>query len=231
MANCIAAYKMNDNAASTTVVDSRGLSNGTAQQNTSVLHTTGKVGGALTFNGSSDYVAITSPSQIDITAAPLSVFAWVYPAVSAVSGYVVCKNLSASSNIQYALYWNGTNFYVTCYLEGEIKTTSANGSVLAGQWSFVGFTWDGTSVKCFVDGSQSGNTGSYTGSLTSRAYCNIGRRETAATYFTGSLDNVMIFNKTLSAIEIAFLYNDGYGTEELPEEIAQEDELAQMWAW
>lgn len=53
-------WLMNDNAADATVVDSSGNNNnGTAQQNTSALHTTGKIDGALTFNGMNDYVKLT----------------------------------------------------------------------------------------------------------------------------------------------------------------------------
>ena len=49
ISNPVSHYKMNDNVTSTTVIDSMGVNNGTAQQNTSVLHTTGKIDGALSF--------------------------------------------------------------------------------------------------------------------------------------------------------------------------------------
>ncbi|MCK5591091.1 MAG: hypothetical protein KAI72_03970, partial [Candidatus Pacebacteria bacterium] len=52
----IAHWKMNDNAASTTVADAMGNHDAGAQQNTSVLTATGKVESALTFNGTTDYI-------------------------------------------------------------------------------------------------------------------------------------------------------------------------------
>ena len=62
-ANKVAHFKFDDNAASKVVVDEKGT-NGTAQQNTSVLHTDGRIGGALTFNGSLDYIPVTSRSRV-----------------------------------------------------------------------------------------------------------------------------------------------------------------------
>ena len=61
----IAHYPMNDNAASTTVLDTTGNHNGTSARNTnsSGFTTAGKLGPAghqaLTFNGTTDGVAIT----------------------------------------------------------------------------------------------------------------------------------------------------------------------------
>ena len=59
LSSCTGHWTMNDNAASTVVLDSSGLGhNGTAMRNTSILHTTGKIDGALTFNGTTDYVNV-----------------------------------------------------------------------------------------------------------------------------------------------------------------------------
>ena len=50
---------MDDNEANTVVIDSSDNGNhGTSQQNTDQLYTTGIIDGALTFNGSGDYVDV-----------------------------------------------------------------------------------------------------------------------------------------------------------------------------
>ena len=54
----IAHYKLNDNLATDVVIDETGNNNGTAQQNTEDISTVGKINGALTFNGSSDFINI-----------------------------------------------------------------------------------------------------------------------------------------------------------------------------
>ncbi|HEY7338162.1 MAG TPA: DUF2341 domain-containing protein, partial [Bryobacteraceae bacterium] len=59
-ANYQLVYHLADNAANTTVTDAANQLNGTSQANTSAKHATGKIGGALTFNGTSDYVQASS---------------------------------------------------------------------------------------------------------------------------------------------------------------------------
>jgi hypothetical protein len=76
--NLVAYYKMNDNADTTTVIDSKGYSNGTAQQNTSVLHTAGVAGEALTFNGTSDYVDVYNEMNKTFVGAFDSDFSFVF---------------------------------------------------------------------------------------------------------------------------------------------------------
>lgn|GEM_PF-3580107 len=56
----ILQYKMNDNAANTTVTDSIGTNTGTSIQNTSAMSTSGKINSGFSFNGSSDYVYSTT---------------------------------------------------------------------------------------------------------------------------------------------------------------------------
>jgi hypothetical protein len=44
LSSLVVHYKLYENADNTTVVDEKGLSNGIATRNTSLLHTTGKIG-------------------------------------------------------------------------------------------------------------------------------------------------------------------------------------------
>jgi hypothetical protein len=56
-ANCVARYKLDDCAITKTVLDSSGNGyHGTSVRNTSLMAIAGKVGGALSFNGTSDYI-------------------------------------------------------------------------------------------------------------------------------------------------------------------------------
>ncbi len=60
-------WTMDDNADNAIVLDSGVYANdGTAQQNTSVLHTTGIVDGALNFDGRSDYINCGDSSVFEI---------------------------------------------------------------------------------------------------------------------------------------------------------------------
>ena len=155
------------------------------------------------FDGTGDYIDIDAQSQIDITAAPLSIFAWIYPIGQ---GIIISKNLNSGATVQYHIYWNGGINTIVCDLEGGAgQVNSVIGSVTANKWYLAGTTWDGTNYKCFINGVQSGSTATYGGSLTSRANCSIGRN-VDSDYFEGSIGDVMIFNTTKTAEEAKSMY-------------------------
>jgi hypothetical protein len=58
---CVMQLKMNDIARSTAVIDSQGLVTAIAVRNTQVMSVEGKFGGALNFNGTSDYIDTGQP--------------------------------------------------------------------------------------------------------------------------------------------------------------------------
>ncbi len=160
-------------------------------------------------DGTDDYINIDPQSQIDITTAPLSIFTWIKPGTKVISGYIISKNLDGAGNVQYGLVWESWNndSNISATLEDGIKAQSAENSILSQQlWYFVGFTWDGTNVRCYVNGIQSGSTGTYGGSLTTRANCAIGRRAPDNIYFGGIADDVMVFNTAKTAEEVKSMY-------------------------
>jgi hypothetical protein len=83
-------WTMDDNADNAIVLDGSVYANhGTAQQNTSVLHTTGIVDGALTFNGTSDYINSGDSSVFDIID-EISIAAWI-KTTDGVNDYIMTK--------------------------------------------------------------------------------------------------------------------------------------------
>ena len=231
---CVAQYKMNDNdAESPTVTDSQGYSNGTAQQNTSLLHTNGKVGGALTFNGSSDYIDTNDAFESTLQDS-FSIAFWCKPTDGrpATSQYLLGINAS------------GVGFYTYIFHEstGKIQTLLWDA---AGAKTIYLLLQTGSAV--FVDGPPSswvfivavyGKSGSnvigdlYIDGLLKVSESKVGDFDPVFSAnlflgntnsgevdsFNGSLDNVMIFNKALDQDEIDFLYNSGAGTEKLREQ-------------
>ena len=55
--NLVSYYKLDENAANTTVADAHGSNTGTASTNTADLYTaTGKINSSFNFNGSTEYI-------------------------------------------------------------------------------------------------------------------------------------------------------------------------------
>jgi hypothetical protein len=209
---CLAQWKMNDNDANTTVIDSSGNGNdGTAQQSTSLLHTTGKINGALTFNGTSDYVDI---GPVVGTGAYTKV-AWIR--IDTDSGY---NNIVSSSTTSHA-FWVPASYSYTLRAghSGYWHYVIDSETMEADVWNHVAVTFDpdgdpnvgfGKMIlyKNGVQVDEAINVEIQTSSTTDY----IGRF-LSSYYFKGAIDNVMIFDGALTIEEIAALYNGGSGTE------------------
>lgn len=187
-------------------VDRSGKNNDVTWYNTTNANK--RYGNCKVLNGSSSYGTLVSSQSLDITSAPLSIFAWLKMDASAGDTYIFIKNTSAVTNIQYSLRYDTTNQRIFAGLESGVRGNSANNTVLkGGDWVFGGFVWDGTNVPHYINGKPSGTVGSYSGSLTSRTYTRIGRRETASGYFKGSIGELWLFNSLLSPQDVLDLYN------------------------
>jgi len=152
-----------------------------------------------TFNGSSDYVGISDNNILDITTAPLSIFAWCK--LSNSPGYCFCKNADSVATIQYGLFYDVTTTESRLLLEGVSRHVV---NIDLNKWQLVGFTWDGVTVKGYIDGVYQSES-SYSGTLTTRSNVNIGRRAIGA-YFGGDISKIFIFQKTLTLVNINNLF-------------------------
>ena len=168
----------------------------------------GKIDGALKFDGTNDYVNVPDSPSLAITNAPLSIFAWIKVEEGAnQTGWVIAKNSNAATNVQYGMFWRPTDNRMEVYLEGAVRARGATNSILPGNWYFVGFIWDGTDVKIYVNGVQSGSTKTYSGYLTNQPNFRIGRRESSSYHFFGIIDEARIYARALNQSEISNLYN------------------------
>lgn len=187
----VAHYKLNDNVASTAVVDELGDYDGVYKDgggaiNTSTGASTGVVNGALAFDGD---------EYVDVGAGPGS--------VKSVSFWV---NQADVAGVESLLDLNGADFVITSagvvtvsgfatailYIDGAVGTSGS--STITANWHHI-----------VVTASAAKNASDF----------DIGR--IGANYMEGLIDNVMLFDRVLSADEVLALYNAGSGTEQLGE--------------
>ncbi len=227
--NLVAHYKMNDNAANDTVIDSQGYSNGTAQQNTEDLTATGKVGGALSFNGSSDYVdtndLFLSTFQNDFT-----ISLWLKPTDGQPDGHkhIFGASIGASSIVILYHYTVGVvgTFYLGCTVDSvSLEVINTDSGFADGQETWhhvVGVIKQNTPTQAagflYFDGVPLASDTKDSCILANyNSYNNphIGAHNYAGMFsgFDGDIDNVMVFNKALTSDEITGLYNEGNGIE------------------
>jgi prepilin-type N-terminal cleavage/methylation domain-containing protein len=195
-------WKLNGNANS-----SVGSINGTVSNATTTTGQNGQADTAYAFNGSSSSISLPSNFNLGITGVSLSM--WVKP--TAASGSGAFMKISGAG---YGIGLGNTNFENTSpgtkivMLYEAVRWIPTTQDLGTG-WHHVVMVIDTSGTpSLYKDGTF---VGSYPGSNaimgTSPSY--IGYGQIAARYFDGSIDDVRIYSRVLSADEISTLYSGG----------------------
>lgn len=204
----IAWWKFDESSGST-ADDAVGSHNGTAYSTT---WTTGHVDGGLQFNGTDSRVEVPNASSLQLTSA-ISVAAWMrcdssssWPNGS-VTAPIVRKGTSEPCN--YAVHVaNGK--LTMCLDENDTAGAHGNTTLNVGQWYHLAATWDGSTVRLYVNGVLDNTPASKAAPVgTDTRLLNIGGRS-GGERFNGRLDDVRLYSRALTAGEVAALANAGH---------------------
>jgi len=194
-----------DEGTGTTAYDSVGSAHGTINGAT---WTTGKFGYALSFDGSDDYVSVSSfPSG---SYSQLTVEAWIYPRDK--EGKQVLINEQSGDTLWMNFDTNGSD-KLDIYLGDTTNKGyhSSNTAIARNTWSHVAFTYNDTTdeLKLYING-QLDRTITTSGMLNFDSSIVLGRRDYEnLEFFKGLIDEVAFYNRVLSAEEIRARYLDG----------------------
>jgi hypothetical protein len=190
--------------------DSSGHANhGTVAGATRAAGQTG-FGTALSFDGVNDWVTVADSATLDLTTG-LTIEAWVNPA--AINGWetVVLKERGVG-NLAYGFYAadgtaalggvDGPAGYAN--IGGVHRAVRRTAGLPLGAWTHVATTFDGATQRLYVNGVLAASR-AQTGSMTASASpLRIGGNNAwAGEFFQGLIDEVRVYNRALSAIEIA----------------------------
>jgi hypothetical protein len=174
----------------------------------------GKVGRALDFDGTDDYISIADSTSLNPTTA-YTVTGWVkFDSLASQYGILVMKS---GSEMQYRIYRDRTYFSVDAGAGAAIMVDSI---ISVNTWYHFAEVYDGSGsgntgrLKLYVDGVNQ-NLGTYAGTTvpasittgTNPVY--LGSHVGVSLFHDGSIDEVRIYNRALSATEVATLYNSG----------------------
>ena len=194
-----------------------------------LLYVDGKYGTALKFDGS-NYVEVADDPSLEPEYITLE--AWVRSGQTpGTHRYVVSKYLpeKSGSYSSYALYTGGTGglvFYIGNTSWVKFSSAVTEDKIWDGQWHHVAGTYDGKTIRLYVDGSPVGDDVSVTDTIyydaNTSGHLYIGSYNSSALRFIGDIDNVKIWNRALTEEEISTdLNGSGYTWEHRENEATQ----------
>lgn len=172
---------------------------------------------AFYFNGTNAYITVPyATSTATRPAAAITASAWAYVSsatlavtsnqkiFSTTESYGYNYVISSGNRVEAYLMINGTPYSV-----GVAET-----ALIANSWNFVAFTYDGATIRNYINGVQVASAAAtgYINHTTTTPFC-IGAEPNATTcsseYYLGSIDDVRVYDRALSSTEITQLYTGG----------------------
>ena len=188
----------------TTAADSSGNGNTGILVN-SPRWTTGKIGNAVTTTNG--YVNCGTGSSLDLAnGSAVSMCAWVNP--SSFPGGFEGIMAKRTGSYAYGINFNGGNFQV--YTSGGSGIQIFSYTLPLGVWTHICGIMSSSPTELYVNGALNATLGSGGGvqSNSSDPFV-IGQSGTVAEIFVGSIDDVRIYNRVLTAGDVAQLYKTG----------------------
>ena len=180
------------------------------------------------FDGVDDYINTNNTFLPDF----VSAFAWVKSTATSAASWsytIVIRPDPTYGRNPFKLIWNGGAMYAQIRLQstsdaynGVVSSTSAISSIANGNWHCVGLTFNGPSLKFYLNGVQvqekltSSITNAVNGPLYPQSNINsgidiatikIGTNRSATNSFDGNIGPVQLYNRALSSTEVLHNYN------------------------
>jgi len=169
----------------------------------------GKMGNALTLNGSSQYASL--PAGITSGMNDFTIAAWVK--LNSVGDWSRIFDFGSSTSANMFLVaknpaTNVARFAITTSGSGGEQHIDANAAIPTGVWTHVAVTLSGTTGTLYINGTAAGTNASMSltpASLGSTTNNYIGKSQYADPYLNGQVDDFRIVNRALTSSEIGSL--------------------------
>ncbi len=158
----------------------------------------GRNGGALSFDGVDDWVAVPDADSLDLTNR-MTLEAWVRPGTASAWRTVILKERIGS--LAYALYSSTTSAGRPNAEAGSADLYGAS-ALPTSAWSHLAATYDGSTLRFYVNGTEVASRSSTVLMPKTTGALRIGGNSIWGEFFQGTLDDVRIYDRSLSAAEV-----------------------------
>lgn len=198
----VAWWTMDDNAASTVVINSVGSTNGVFSVNTSTRSVAGKLNTALSFNGVN--MGINVGGHIALST-EFTITTWVYQTASQYGR--IYDNWSPKEAVRIWMYGNILYFQI-----GNGTSTDAfqgAQTIANSTWTFIAATFKNGQMDLYVNASRdrTGKNSAVTTIYQNTANRWIGLGSDASMPFGGYIDETRVYNTAFTQAQITALYS------------------------
>jgi hypothetical protein len=193
--------------------DAAGTNHGIPKGDAKIV-TDAQRGQVLGLDGTGDYVEVPNSPSLNLTGNKVSMAAWVNLNSVATVQMIVCKVFSntthATPYFSYGLHTlaNGQPRVWISRTGGAAYQPGATGMFKVGTWHHVAGVYDGAQLKLYLDGALAA-TSNVTGNLIGYdTVLRMGANGVLTELLNGKLDDVRIYNRALSELEIRYLVGD-----------------------
>ena len=226
----IAGMWLFDDGSGETARDSSG--NGNDGQIFGAQWTEGRFGKGLQFDGSA-YVDLGDDESLNLVD-NLTLMAWIKHETGN-DGYVIMRNDDSDMRQYGFLDYPGNQSSITCFAttgSGRQEFFHGGEAVDDNEWHHIAVVYDNPAVTLYVDGSPKEETGTVKElngpMLSAETTTLIGRRKPANFSYIGVIDEVAIFNISLSEDDIGQIMSNGLN--DVVSAVSPADKLAASWA-
>ena len=194
----VAAYGFEEGRGTTTADASGNRNNGSIGR--AAWTTSGKFGNALNFNGYNAMVSIADAPSLDL-ANGMTLEAWVKPSRTGDWRSVILKE--SPDDLSYGLYSNDDGTRPGVWVRSGSQTSFTRGAPLPlHTWTHMAATFDGSRLRFYMNGVLKSTISISHKIERSDNPLRLGGNTVWGEWFSGSIDEVRIYNRALSSNEI-----------------------------
>ncbi|MEQ1638349.1 MAG: LamG-like jellyroll fold domain-containing protein [Methylococcales bacterium] len=197
----VAAYGFEESSG-TTVLDSSGNGNHGTIREAVRINTPSKYGKTLKFDGINDWVTVNDSASLDFTTG-MTLEAWVHPQDLTGFGKTVITKEQVGGAV-YNLYANeDSNLPIASFNDGGYRVISGLKQIPVNQPTHLATTYDKQYLRLYVNGVEVSKQRHRGVIRQSSGMLRIGGNSIWGEFFEGYIDEVRIYNRALTATEIA----------------------------
>lgn len=185
--------------ASSYIKDSSG--NGNNGTPTGTTYVEGKIGGARSFNGTSDLITVPENDSLDPSS--ITIDAWLKPSSFQAGNFV---DKGGNSGYRFRVLADGR---VEFHDRGTTNSLASKSTLLLDQWNHVAVVADYVGIQIYINGRLDASKSTAYGGVNTATNLILGRFTSASEYYRGAMDLVRISSTSRSPQEIKEAYEVG----------------------